>query len=423
MIVELISVGTEILLGNIVNTNAAFLSEKCAQLGLSCYYQTVVGDNEERLTETLRTALNRSDVVILGGGLGPTKDDLTKEVTAKCFGKELVEDTKSKERIIAYFKGRGLSETEITENNWKQALVPEGAIVVDNDNGTAPGIIIEENGKIAILLPGPPNELIPMFNQKIFPYLREKQPEVIVSQMVKLCGIGESKAESMILDLISQQSNPTIATYAKTGEVHLRVTAKAENEEAAKELMKPMLRELRVRFGGAIYTMEEQVTLEESVVALLKEQELTLTTVESCTGGLLTGRLVNVAGASEVLKQGFITYSNKAKRKLVGVKKQTLKEHGAVSVKTAKEMARGAMLASGSDVTVSVTGIAGPDGGSEEKPVGLVYIGVAVKEEMHVQEYHFSGNRAKVRESAVVAALTLLRMCLLESAQGAERKN
>lgn len=413
MIVELISVGTEILLGNIVNTNAAYLSEKCAQLGLSLYYQTVVGDNSERLEETLRTALGRSDVVILGGGLGPTRDDLTKEVTAKVLGRELKEDPHTRELIQGFFNTRGL--TEITENNWKQALVPEGAIVVDNDNGTAPGLIMEENEKIVILLPGPPGEMKPMFEKDIFPYLNKKQPEIIVSEMVKICGMGESKVEHMIADLIQNQTNPTIATYAKIGEVHLRLTAKAADEAAAKKLMKPMIRELKVRFGGHIYTTDEMMTLEESVVQLLKEQQLTLTTVESCTGGLFTGRLVNVQGASEVLKQGFITYSNKAKRKLIGVKKLTLKEFGAVSEKTAKEMAKGAILTTGSDVAVSITGIAGPDGGTKEKPVGLVYIGVSVKGDMRVKEYHFTGNRAKIRESAVVAAMTLLRTAILET--------
>lgn len=413
MTVELISVGTEILLGNIVNTNAAFLSEKCAQLGLSLYYQTVVGDNPARLLETVETALGRSDVVILGGGLGPTQDDLTKETVAKAFGKPLVEDAHTREQIQHYFELRGTKE--ISENNWKQALIPEGAVVVDNENGTAPGLIVEENGKTAILLPGPPNELIPMFNKDIYPYLHAKQPETIVSEMIKLCGIGESRAETMIADLIERQKNPTIATYAKTGEVHLRVTAKAEDEAAARKLMKPLIRELKVRFGAHIYTTDEQVTLEETVVELLRKEELTLTTVESCTGGLFTGRLVNVPGASEVLKQGFITYSNKAKRKLIGVKKLTLKEFGAVSEKTAREMVKGAILATGSDVAVSITGIAGPEGGTEEKPVGLVYIGVSVRGEIRIEEYHFSGNRAKIREATVVAALTLLRTCILET--------
>lgn len=415
MVVELISVGTEILLGNIVNTNAAFLSQKCANLGLSLYYQSVVGDNEERLTESLQTALKRSDVVILGGGLGPTKDDLTKEVTAKVFGKKMVEDKKARENIVRHFEKLGLKESEITENNWKQALVPEGSLVVANANGTAPGIIIEENGKIAILLPGPPNELIPMFNNDIYPYLHKKQPETIVSEMVKICNVGESRAETMISDLIEKQSNPTIATYAKTGEVHMRVTAKAETEAKAKKLIKPVVRELKVRFGGDIYTTDERVTLEESIVALLKEQSLTLTTVESCTGGMLSGRLTNVPGASEVFKQGFVTYSNRAKRKFTGVKKSTLKQYGAVSEKTAKEMAKGGNLVTGSDVCVAITGIAGPDGGSEEKPVGLVYISCCINGNVEVREFHFSGNRQKVRESAVVKALTLLRTCILQN--------
>ena len=329
MTAELISVGTELLLGNIVNTNAAFLARECAKLGLSVYYQTTVGDNPKRLKEALCQALKRSDVVILSGGLGPTRDDLTKEITAEALGLGLSEDAHTRERIQAYFDARGTEE--IPENNWKQAMVPEGALVINNDNGTAPGLILEKDGKTAVLLPGPPNELVPMFRKDIYPWLHKKQPETIVSEMVKLCGIGESRAELLIADLIERQGNPTIATYAKTGEVHLRVTARAKDEEAAELLIKPVLEELRARFGAQIYTMDERVSLEEAVVDLLREQELTVTTVESCTGGLLAGRLVNVPGVSEVLKQGFVTYSNKAKRKLVGVKKATLRESGAVS--------------------------------------------------------------------------------------------
>ena len=225
MTVEFISVGTEILLGNIVNTNAAYLSERCAALGLSCYHQSVVGDNEERLTEAVRLALQRSDILILSGGLGPTKDDLTKEVTAKVFGKELYEDSHTKERIEEYF--RRVHSDQVTPNNWKQAQVPQGAKVIDNHNGTAPGLILEENGKTVILLPGPPNEIVPMFERDVAPYLNGMQPEGIYSRMVKICSIGESKAETMIADLMDSQTNPTIAPYAKTGEVHLRVTAKA----------------------------------------------------------------------------------------------------------------------------------------------------------------------------------------------------
>lgn len=416
MTVEILSVGTEILLGNIVNTNAAYLSEKCAALGLSCYHQSVVGDNEERLYDAARLALSRADIVILSGGLGPTKDDLTKEVAAKVFGRELYEDQDVKSAIAGYFKQ--MQSAQVTENNWKQALVPEGATVVDNHNGTAPGLILEGElegeDKIAILLPGPPGELKPMFEESIAPYLRKLQPESIYSRMVKLCGIGESKAEDMIKDFMEDQTNPTIAPYAKTGEVHLRVTAKAGNEEEADALMRPMLEELYRRFGALIYTEEEDVELEDAIAGILKENGLTVTTAESCTGGKLAGRLVNVPGISDVFKEGYITYSDEAKRKLLGVKEETLREYGAVSRETALEMAEGAARAAGADVAVSVTGIAGPDGGTEEKPVGLVYIACRIKDKVRAEEYHFTGNREKNREYTVVRALTLLREELLK---------
>ena len=413
MVVELISVGTELLLGNIVNTNAAYLAQKCAILGLSLYHQTVVGDNEERLSETLQTALGRADVVILSGGLGPTQDDLTKETAASVLEMPLVEDAHSRERIEEYFKNSQFKI--ITDNNWKQAMVPKGAIVVDNDNGTAPGLIMEKKGKSVILLPGPPNELVPMFEKSIMPYLRNLQPETISSVMVKICGLGESYVETQIADLIENQSNPTIATYAKTGEVHLRVTAKAADEKEAKKLIKPMVKELKNRFGNSIYTTDENVTLEETVVNLLKEKELTLTTAESCTGGMLGARLTNVPGVSDVYKQGFITYSNRAKRKMLDVKKNTLKDYGAVSDKTAKEMAKNGAFITGSDACVSITGIAGPGGGTPEKPVGLVYIACCYHDNITVNEYHFKGEREKVRENTVVRALTLLRECILEN--------
>ncbi len=411
MVVELISVGTEILLGNIVNTNAAYLSEQCAKLGLSCYYQTVVGDNEYRLSETLKTALSRCDIVILSGGLGPTEDDLTKEVASKVLNRNLVMDETSKARIQEFFKKRDL---KITDNNWKQAMVPQGAIVVDNDNGTAPGIIIEEEGKSVILLPGPPNELLPMFESSIMPYLRDKLPGTIYSKTVKICGIGESAAETMIKDMIQSQENPTIAPYAKTGEVHLRVTAKAEDEKEAKRLTKPVVKELKERFGSNVYTTEEDVTLEKAIVELLLANNLSVSTVESCTGGMLAARLINVPGVSEAYKSGFITYSNKAKRKLVNVKKTTLNRYGAVSKQVAEEMVKGVYLQNKADVIVSITGIAGPEGGSKDKPVGLVYIACFVCGKVTVKEYHFSGNRNKIRETTVANALTLMRQCILE---------
>ena len=411
MVVELICVGTELLLGNIVNTNAAYLSEKCALLGLSMYHQSVVGDNAERLKESLETALNRSDVVILSGGLGPTQDDLTKETAAEVMGIPLKEDPHSRERIEEYFKNSQYKV--ITDNNWKQALVPEGAIVLDNENGTAPGIIMEKNGKSVILLPGPPGELIPMFEGKVYDYLNKLQPEIIYSTMVRICGLGESFVENEIRDLIDNQTNPTIATYAKIGQVDLRVTAKAASEKEAAKLAKPMLKELLKRFGDHIYTMDEHKSLEEVIVHFLKERSLTLTTAESCTGGMIAARITDVPGASEVFKQGLVTYSNRAKRKLLDVKKTTLKEYGAVSEKTAKEMAKNGAFITGSDACVSVTGTAGPTGGTEEKPGGLVYIGCCYNNKTVVKEFHFKGERQKIREQATANALILLRECIL----------
>ncbi len=411
MVVELISVGTEILLGNIVNTNAAYLAEQCAGLGLSCYYQDVVGDNEERLCAVIRTALSRADILLISGGLGPTQDDLTKEAAAKVLERSLYLHEESRAALQAYFEKRGL---EITDNNWKQAMVPEGCIVLDNPNGTAPGIIMEKDGKHIILMPGPPNEMIPMFETSVVPYLNGLQSGVIFSQTVKICGVGESKAESMVKDLIDSQSNPTIATYAKTGEVHLRVTARAENEKEAKKLVKPVVKDLKGRFGSSVYTTEDDVTLETAVVDLLRANHLSLVTAESCTGGALAARIVNVAGVSDVFKAGYVTYSNKSKRRLLGIKKSMLLKHGAVSKEVAREMAKGAAVFSKADVTVSVTGIAGPDGGTEEKPVGLVYIGCSVCGKVTIKECRFSGSRAKIRENTVSAALALLRECILQ---------
>ena len=408
---EMIFVGTELLLGNITNTNAVFLSQQLAMLGIPCYYQSVVGDNDGRLRETLEMALKRSDIIFLSGGLGPTEDDMTKETAAALMGRTLYEDERARENICEIL-GRGGYVP--TENNWKQAMVPEGSLVLYNENGTAPGIIIEEGEKKVILLPGPPNELLPMFKDQVRPYLEKLTGGTIVSKMVKVCGVGESLAETMIKDLIDGQSNPTIATYAKTREVHIRVTASAENEEKGRKLIKPVVKELKSRFGVNIYTTDEDVDIESCIVDLLKENELQLTTAESCTGGLVSAKIINVPGASEVFNEGFITYSNKAKRKYLGVRKSTLEKYGPVSEQTAKEMAEGGCKAAKSDICVAVTGIAGPEGGSEETPVGLVYIAVCVDKKVSVKEFRFSGNRAKIRESAAVSALVFLRESLLE---------
>lgn len=422
MTAELVAVGTEILLGNIVNTNSAYLSEKCAQLGLSVYYQTVVGDNEERMAEVIRTALDRSDIVILTGGLGPTEDDLTKEVTAALMGMPLVEDAHTRSLLDKYLKEyeKNNRQRRITANNYKQAMVPQGALVLDNHNGTAPGLILEKDNKTAILLPGPPNEMKPLFEEEVFPYLRKRQPEIIYSQMVKICGIGESQVAEEIQDLIESQTNPTIAPYAKVGEVHLRVTAQAESEKDCRKLIKPVVRELKNRFGKNIFATEESKTLEEAVVDMLKDQKLTLALAESCTGGMIASRIVNVPGASQVFAQSYVTYSNRAKRKSLGVKKLTLKTEGAVSAKCAKEMAKGGCFFSKADICLSVTGLAGPEGGTKETPVGTVFMGCCYNGQVVEREYHFTGNRGKIREQACAHALVLLRDCVME---GVKKKN
>ena len=408
---EFIFVGTEILLGNILNTNAQFLSEQCAALGVSCYYQTVVGDNKERIREAFLNARERSDIVILSGGLGPTEDDLTKETVAEALEIPLVKDKRAMDEIREFFAKRGFEMPAINE---KQAFVPEGSIVMYNENGTAPGVIVEKDGKAAILLPGPGVELMPMFETYVKPYLLDKSEWVIVSKTVKMCGIGESAVDEKIRDLTENSSNPTVAPYAKIGEVHIRITAKAPTEKEASKMIKPVVRELKNRFGSYIYTTDTDVTLEKACVDLLISNKLTVSTVESCTGGLVAGRLINVPGVSEVLKLCYVTYSNKAKRKVLGIKKGVLEKHTAVSREVCEEMLKGVGMINKADVVISVTGLAGPDGGTEAIPVGTVFIGCSVKGKITVEKYQFSGSRAKIRESAVAYSLILLRRCVLE---------
>lgn len=412
MTAEIICVGTELLLGNIVNTNAAFLSEKLAYLGINCYFQTVVGDNRDRLLSVINTALSRADILIFSGGLGPTEDDLTKETVAEALGKKLIRDKWAEQEIADYFALRGRIPTD---NNWKQADVIEGCEILYNKNGTAPGIFVSEGEKTVILLPGPPLELKSMFTDSVMPKLQQKCGQVFYSETVKIVGPGESSVETQILDMLDTQDNPTIAPYAKTGEVHLRVTARAKDEKEAREKTAPVVEELYRRFGNAVYTTDADETLEMALTKLLMKKKYTMTTAESCTGGMIAARMVNVPGVSAVLKSGFITYANEAKEELLGVSHDTLEKYGAVSRETAEEMAEGAAKAAHTDAAVAVTGIAGPDGGTKEKPVGLVYIGVNVRGNVEVREYHFSGSRQKIRESVTAAALTFLREKLLAS--------
>lgn len=417
MIAEIICVGTELLLGNIVNTNAEYLARGCALAGLSCYYQITVGDNPERMETVFRNALTRSDIVLINGGLGPTPDDLTTEVAARVFGRKLVEDEQTRRHIDESIK-RYLAtnpRVQFTSNNLKMAVVPEGAVLLQNANGQAPGIILEENGKTAVLLPGPPDEMIPMFRNQVLPWLLKKQKQAIVSRTIKIVNLGESMVAAGIDDMISAQTNPTIATYAKTGEVHVRITSAADNEKDAENLLAPDTEELERRFRGNIFTENEDETLEEACLRLLKEKNLTLATAESCTGGMIASRIVNVPGASDSFLQGFITYSNAAKEKYLSVRHETLEEFGAVSEETAREMASGGAAASGCDVCIISTGIAGPGGGTEKKPVGLVYIGCCVRGRVQLKELHLSGNRSKIRTAAAQHALVLLWEMLKEA--------
>ena len=402
---EIIAVGTELLLGDIVNGNAQYISKQLAALGIGMFYQTVVGDNSERLLAAYDAAFARADLVITTGGLGPTNDDITKEVAAKYFGLPLVLDEQSYNNIIAFFEKQTL---KLTENNKKQAFLPEGAKALPNAVGTAPGILLEHNGKTLIMLPGPPIEMNTIFEAHVLPYLKEKTDRVFVSRTLRLCGIGESMAESLLRPILDKQTNPTIAPYAKTGEVHFRITASAPTEAEARQMIEPMAIDVYALVGEHIYG-EDDVTLEAAVVRLLKEQGLTVAFAESCTGGMLTARLVNAPGASAVLTEGIVTYSNESKIKRLGVKPETITAHGAVSRETAEEMAIGAARTSGANLAVAVTGVAGPDGGTDDKPVGLVYIAICLNGSVTTKTLRLSGPRERIRLRTVTTALDLLR--------------
>ncbi|AOR24700.1 competence/damage-inducible protein A [Clostridium taeniosporum] len=405
MKVEIVSIGTEILLGDIVNTNSQYLSKELALLGLDVYNQQVVGDNEERIMEAFELAFSRSDIVITTGGLGPTDDDMTKEVASKYFDRELVEDKYSREKIEDYFKSMGKS---MPKNNLKQALYPKDSIVVENNNGTAPGIIIEAKGKVMIIMPGPPNEIKPMFEENIKSYLGNKTNAVLYSKVVKIIGIGESSVAEKIKDIIDNQTNPTVAPYAKNGEVELRLTAKANDKAEGLRLIEPVLNDIRERLKENIYSISNE-TIEEVLGKTLINKNLTLASAESCTGGLIASTLISYPGISEVFMEGAVTYSNNAKIRRLGVRKDTLDSYGAVSEQVAIEMAKGICKTAGTDIGISTTGIAGPGGGTPEKPVGLVYIGICINGKAYAKRYLFKGNRSKVRKLTTICALDMIR--------------
>lgn len=402
---EILCVGTEILLGDILNTNAQYLSRRLAELGINVFYQSVVGDNPKRLKEAYKLAFNRADIVICTGGLGPTKDDLTKEIGSSFFNKDLVLHEESMKKLEEYFLK---TKRKMSENNRKQAYMPEGCIVLENNNGTAPGCIVEDDKKALILMPGPPREMKAMFEESVVPYLKTLSKDMLYSKVLRVLGVGESSAEALISDIIENQTNPTIAPYAKEGEMIFRITAKANTEEEAKELIKPMENKVRDILGDNIYA-EGEVTIEEVLAELLINKNLTLSVAESCTGGMVAARLINYPGISKVFKEGLVTYTEEAKEKRLGVKRETIDNYGVVSAEVAKEMAEGVAKTSGTDIGISTTGIAGPEGGSEDKPVGLVYLGLYYKGKAISKELNLNGKRNTIRNRATIALLDFLR--------------
>ncbi|MDR5659441.1 competence/damage-inducible protein A [Serpentinicella sp. ANB-PHB4] len=402
---EIISIGTELLLGDIVNTNSQYIAQRLAEMGIGLYYQTTVGDNNERLKDALEVAFSRSNIVITTGGLGPTKDDLSKEIAAEYFGKEMVLDEEALQQIKGFFHK---INRKMPEANVKQAYFPEHSKILYNEHGTAPGCIIQENDKILILLPGPPKEMKAMFGKSVIPYLQPFGDGIIESKVLNISGLGESQMEEMIQDLIQQQSNPTIAPYANEGNVTIRITAKGRTKDETEKLLIPVEEKIKARLGTYIYGTNNE-SLEESVVSLLKSKDMTIALAESCTGGLLTGKLVNCSGVSSVFLESAITYSNESKIKRLGVKEETLEKFGAVSAETAMEMAQGIAKTAGTNIGLSVTGVAGPEGGTKEKPVGLVYIGLYMDGKVKSAKLMLWGGRQKIRHFTTLQALGWLR--------------
>ena len=383
---EILCIGTEILMGDIVNTNAAYIAKELTNLGITMYHQTVVGDNPDRLKESLELAFSRSDIVITTGGLGPTYDDLSKETIAAYFGRKLKMDDASLQSVIEFHQKLNIP---MPENNKKQAMMPEGATIFPNPNGTAPGCAIEQDGKTAIMLPGPPREMAPMFDHYVVPFLLKDGKKVLLSHNLHFYGIGESLLETKLHDLMAKSLNPTVAPYAKTGEVMVRVSAMAKDAGDAEKMMEPVIREIKETTGEFLYGIDVG-DLQTAAVKMLKEKGLEAAAAESCTGGYVSKRLTDVNGASSVFQCGVCTYSNRMKRQLLGVKESTLQKFSAVSPETAAEMAAGVRKLSGAHIGVAVTGNAGPEP-SEGKPVGLVYI--ALDSDWHKEVFEMNINR------------------------------
>ncbi|MBR6701171.1 MAG: competence/damage-inducible protein A [Firmicutes bacterium] len=403
----ILSVGTELLFGQVTNTNTVYLSQKLNFMGIDVMHHETIGDNPERMKQVMHRMLDEVELIITTGGLGPTQDDLTKEMAAEVMGCELKLDQASLEKIKGYFDRTGRT---MTENNVKQAWLPakEDGIILPNNGGTAPGCIFEKNGKAIICLPGPPREMTKMFEESVLPYLQSKTNDVIFYRMLRIFGIGESQLESMLEELITGQTDPTIATYAKEGEVSVRVTSKRKTMEEAAAAVDAMVEDVKKIIGDSIYSYDDE-DLKDVVAKKLMEKGLSISCAESCTGGLFAATLIGVDGISSVFERGFVTYSNEAKEAELGVRHETLEKFGAVSEETAREMTAGLKKKTGSRVCISVTGIAGPSGGTEEKPVGLVYICADVDGNIMCNEYKVRPvSRNWIRSYTVMLMLNMI---------------
>ena len=408
--VEILSIGTELLLGNIVNADAQMLSQGLSELGLNVYYHTVVGDNPSRARDAVEIAKKRADIIITTGGLGPTCDDLTKNVLAEAFGKKLVFHEESAQRIRAHFERIG---RPFTENNLQQAMLPEGCTILQNDWGTAPGCAFEADGTHVIMLPGPPSECTPMFRHRAVPYLLQLSEGVIASHTLKFFGIGESLVEARLRSQMNAMTNPTMAPYAKEGECELRITAKADTDEQAQQLLRPAVEQVKALFGDLVYGVDVP-SLEQTVFSLLKEKNMTIGCAESCTGGLIAKRLTDLSGVSAVFKGGIVSYTNEIKHNLLGVPQQLLDEHGAVSAPVAAAMAEGARKALNCDIALSSTGVAGPNSDDRGNEVGTMFVAIATPDGTYVRPLKLGTRpmRGRLRTQTASNAFDLARRYL-----------
>lgn len=409
MIAEILCVGTELLMGQVLNTNAQFISRRLSALGISQYHQTVVGDNAQRLEEAYRLALSRADVVITSGGLGPTVDDITKRVAAKVAGKELVLFPQAEKAILERFRQY---HRDMTVNNLSQAMFTPDSTLLPNAHGTAPGAIVPMGeGKVVIHLPGPPVELQPMWLEQVEPWLQTRSGRVLVSRYIRIFGMGEAEVDQRLSDL-EMGDNPTLSPYCSLGEVMLRATASADTPEEALALLQPLLEEVKARLGSVIYAVEEDDggSLAKAAIDALKRRGWTVATAESLTGGLISANLVNISGASSVVRGGFVTYQTDTKTVLLGVPAEVIEKHNVVSAEVAVGMAQGAREKLGVDIAVSATGLAGPDGGTPERPVGTVYLGISTKAGTYPIRLALTGNRDRIRTLAMKHALNALRV-------------